>query len=194
MSFVKIKKDRQTILQEDELLKDLYLSCKDYGLAVNGWLYGEKSTIHLSYQQIYKKCLPVFHDFMNWVIDNKKDGDFVSYLDFKKSMKDIPVFEIPLRDYCMGQGRHLDKKINIVKQGSFEQLMKYAWEVTGTVINPVWNTNHLSYVVNREGKLYVSKENNMLLMRYHDKNAEKDRLGFWYVYNDTGKGVMENDF
>ena len=189
LSFVKIKKDRQIIEQEDAFQKKLYLSCKKYDLAVNGWLYGEKSTIHLPYQQLYKKCLPVFHDFFNWVIDNKKDGDFVFFDEFLLSMlRDIPNFEIPLRDYCMGQDRHLQKTIAIPSQGNFEQLMRYAWNTKETVLNPVWRTNHLSFIVDRENNLLID-DSGMACMMYHDKKS--DKTGFWYVFDDTGEGVMK---
>ena len=192
LSFVKIKKDRQESEQEENLLKNLYLSCKKYGLAVNGWKYGEKSTIHLQYQQIYKKCLPVFHDFINWIIDNKKDGDFVYYDDFVNSMKGIPTFEIPLRDYIMGFKRNKQKDMNIPKVASFDSLMRFAWEFENTNLNPVSKTRHLSYIVRKSSKekgLFdsITDKKGNSIMRWHSEGFDYD-----YEFED-GKGVTIYD-
>lgn len=91
------------------------------------WSFWNNHVSHLwrPYYERYK-CFPIMTNFTNWVFENKKDGDTITFDEFYKVMGGMPKVDFKIDSYVMSINRSFKDK-NIPVFGSDRNLLKIFW-------------------------------------------------------------------
>lgn len=72
------------------------------------------------------KCFPILTNFTNWVFQNKKHGDLISFEDFCSVMSGMPDIEFKIDSYVLSINRGFKNK-NVPVYGNAKSLLKIFW-------------------------------------------------------------------
>ena len=133
------------------------------------------------------KCFPIVTNFINYVIQNKKDGDILTFKDFVNySGGSIPNFEYKIESYVMSIARNIYREKQVPKTGTFLKLMYIFWSENRIKTCPAQHP-FLSVVVrkNEYNDLeYVMVDGQYPVMMYNSKGFKS-----MYVFEDGSEVI-----
>lgn len=115
-------------VDEDSLRQDAFAYAREIGLETYCLRQTYPSRYWEPYRKLYAHTFPTHQDFVNWCHANKKDGDSVSFAEYKAvMMPGLPSGEHRIENYIRVPNRALFLKENIPAVMSYERLLRYAW-------------------------------------------------------------------
>lgn len=114
------------------------------------------------------KCFPIMTNFTNWVFENKKEGDAITFEEFYNVMGGLPDVEFKIDSYVLSINRGFKNK-NIPVYGSSKDLLKLFWTYPQLKTCPA-NHPYLSIIAELIDKNTVEITEETPVYMYHKPN------------------------
>ena len=111
-----------------KLALDMYQYCIDNSINLLGMDTGLKTNNFIEFKECYEKTMPTIFDFMNWVYDNKNEGDLITFNDFFNFFEPLlpKIEKANISKYIFNKAVIDDK--SFYKSMNFKNLLHLYWE------------------------------------------------------------------